>query len=264
MATFLAVSISSCQDDARTATREASMKTATLMYATPSSSQNWEAAQDSTSTTNSALAMLSSDARIRFPLISNTFLKVDVPLRHRPEGSDLSQVVSRGQAVALLGKAKDSKGQWWYRVIWSSKQGDFVGWIKADNTDFPNDKLAPLRPPPPCAKYLTAVPGAKKWVNPKEQDLVVLTDLYRLTPQGTYPAAKFKVLVNGKQDPRWTRPIKPSNGQLLLGRGAAINMGKIVANSELGYALETTSPDRVALFTTIYAVPDGCEFKTDD
>lgn len=206
----------------------------------------------------------SADVRTRFPLISNTFLKVDVPLRHRPDGDDLSPVVPRGQAVALLGKAKDSKGQWWYRVIWSSKQGDIVGWIKADNTDFPNDKLAPLRPPPPCAKYLTAVPGAKKWVNSDERDLVVLTDLYRLTPQGTYPAAKFKVLVNGKQDARWTRPIKPSNGQLLLGRGAAINMGTILANSELGYALETTSADRVALFTTIYAVPDGCEFKTDD
>ena len=203
------------------------------------------------------------DASATFKLISNTYLKIDTTLRHRPAGDPLSPKIAKGQTVALMGKATDNKGQWWYRVAWSSPQGDYVGWIDANWTDFPHDKLAVLRPPPPCARFLTAVTGAKKWTNSKEQDLVVLADLYRRKPEGKYPVAKFKVTVGGEQKDRWSRPIKPTNGQLLLGRGTAINMGPIKANSVLGYALETTVKEPVMLFTAIFAVPDGCEFESN-
>lgn len=199
-----------------------------------------------------------------FPLISNTALKADVALRHRPNGAALSPTISRGQSVALLGKAQGDKGQWWYRVIWANNQKDFIGWIAADSTNFPQDKLADLRPPPVCARYLGITQNFDGWQNTKEQAIVVLADLYRLNPQGDFPVSTLLITIDGQEQTKSSRPIVSTRGQFLLGRGTAVNIGTIKATSKIGFLLKTPSKENITLFATIFAVPDGCEFENNN
>lgn len=195
-----------------------------------------------------------------FKLTSSTFLKLNVALKHRPDGLTLSPEIPKGQPVALFGKARGAGNVWWYRVMWTSEAGEsFAGWVNSNNTDFPEDKLSELRAPPPCAVYLANLPENKTWTNLTERNIVLLADLYRIKPRGLFPDGTLIPVINQVKLDKASRIFHSTSGQFLL-RGTALNLGKVVKSVEISLFLDARSAELTGLFVAIFAVPDGCQF----
>ncbi|MBX3001411.1 MAG: hypothetical protein KF893_23010 [Caldilineaceae bacterium] len=169
--------------------------------------------------------------------------------------------IPAGETVYVMGRNATSTHM---RVVWNTG----VGWVPVSFTDYNGrrDRMAPLpiftREPPACAIPVTTQFGLNsKWTSNQRQRIAVIIDLFR-SQYGEFPRSFLSLEVNGQAVDSSRRQIV-EQGQFSLKDVVFTLPRDLQAGDRLGYILETTSQEPLTFMSTIFSIPQRCQWNID-
>lgn len=166
-----------------------------------------------------------------------------------------------GESVFVMGRNATSSH---LRAVWNTG----VGWIPVSFTDYNGrrDRLNDLpvfeREPPACAEPITTQFGLNsKWVSDRHATIFVVVDLFR-SQYGPFPQSSLVLRMNDVVIDRSRRQIV-EQGQFSLKDIVFSLPQNVQPGDTVGYVLETSSKEPLTFMSTIFSVPQGCQWDID-
>jgi hypothetical protein len=164
-----------------------------------------------------------------------------------------------GEIVYVLGRNTMNSH---LRVVWNTG----VGWIATSFTEYngQTEQLRTLpeftRVPPPCADPITTQFNLNStWISDGRRRVAVIIDVFR-SEYGEFPASYLSLTVNGSVIGSSRREVV-ENGQFSLKDVVFSLPGYLQQGDQLGYQLETTSTEPLTFMSTIFSIPEDCQWE---